>query len=255
MSWMQLAKLNTQLHNVHQTLLQSSTATFLDILQKNPKSSEWTLPQSRWLGSWIFASPCGAAKQQQQQPWFCPNKKYCTTTSDNCAWSCGRAANSWWPSLLGLLAKIDHAFVGWAAQLIMWGAPKKNLQKCSVNGKQCILLLVLTLVLSWLVDWMIELSISNKEQTRHIGYFTLYSFNTPSGASVAVEDPYAATTAWHLLLMLVTNLVTRCCGMAFHSSTRIHCRSASVVVLVTLTRILSLENCSTAYQYSTQWVQ
>ena len=39
--------------------------------------------------------------------------------------------------------------------------------------------------LSWLVDWMIELSNSNKEQTRHIGNYTLYSFNTPSGASVA----------------------------------------------------------------------
>ena len=126
------------------------------------------------------------------------------------------------------LTKI-HAFVGWAAQLIMWGAPKKNVPKCSANGKQYILLLVLTLVLSCLVDWMIELSISNKEQTRHIVYFTLYSFNTPSGASVAVEDPYAATTAWHLLLMLVTNLVTRCCGMEFHSSTRIHCSSASVI--------------------------
>src|SRR4029434_1958363 len=36
--------------------------------------------------------------------------------------------------------------------------------------------------------------------------------------------------------MLVTNLVTRCCGMAFHSSTRSHCRSASVVVLVTSMR-------------------
>ena len=44
-----------------------------------------------------------------------------------------------------------------------------------------ILLLVFTLVLSCLVDWMIELSISNKEQTRHIGNFTLHSFNTPSG--------------------------------------------------------------------------
>ena len=42
-------------------------------------------------------------------------------------------------------------------------------------------MLVFTLVLSCLVDWMIELSISNKEQTRHIGNFTLYSFNTPSG--------------------------------------------------------------------------
>ena len=46
-------------------------------------------------------------------------------------------------------------------------------------------MLVFTLVLRCLVDWMIELSISNKEQTRHIGNFTLYSFNTLSGASVA----------------------------------------------------------------------
>src|SRR4029434_1911889 len=42
-------------------------------------------------------------------------------------------------------------------------------------------MLVFTLVLSCLVDWMIELSISNKEQTRHIGNFKLYSFNTASG--------------------------------------------------------------------------
>src|SRR4029434_10726348 len=51
----------------------------------------------------------------------------------------------------------------------MWVAPKQNVPK-------------FTLDLSCLVDWMIELSISNKEQTRHIGNFTLYSFNTPSGA-------------------------------------------------------------------------
>ena len=44
-----------------------------------------------------------------------------------------------------------------------------------------ILLLVFTHVLSCLLDWMIELSISNREQTRNIGNFTLYSFNTPSG--------------------------------------------------------------------------
>ena len=36
---------------------------------------------------------------------------------------------------------------------------------------------------------MIELSISNKEQTRHIGNFTLYSFNTLSGASPAYSTP------------------------------------------------------------------
>ena len=36
-----------------------------------------------------------------------------------------------------------------------------------------------------------------------------------------MEEPYTATTAWHLLLMLVTSLVTLCCGMASHSSTSI----------------------------------
>src|SRR4029434_6225964 len=36
-----------------------------------------------------------------------------------------------------------------------------------------------------------------------------------------VEEPYTATTAWHLLLMLVTSLVTHCCGMASHSSTSV----------------------------------
>ena len=54
----------------------------------------------------------------------------------------------------------DHAFVGWAAQLIMWVAPKSNLPKVSANAKQCILLLILILVLSYLVDLMIKLSIS-----------------------------------------------------------------------------------------------
>ena len=68
----------------------------------------------------------------------------------------------------------EHAFVGWAAQLSMWVAPKM----CQNSP---ILLLVFTLVLSCLLDWMIELSISNREQTRNIGNFTLYSFNTPSG--------------------------------------------------------------------------
>ena len=57
----------------------------------------------------------------------------------------------------------------------------------------------------------------------------------PQEPQERVEDPYAATTAWHHLLMLVTNLVTHCCGMAFHSSTKSRCRSAIVVVLVTNT--------------------
>src|SRR4029434_5459165 len=64
-------------------------------------------------------------------------------------------------------------------------APKQNVPKFSANAKQFILMLVFTLVLNCLVDWMVELSISNKEQTRHIGNFTLYSFNTPSRASRA----------------------------------------------------------------------
>src|SRR4029434_1557816 len=67
----------------------------------------------------------------------------------------------------------------------MWVAPKSNLPKVFANAKQCILLLILILVLSYLVDWMIELSISNKEQTRYFGNFTLYSFKSPSGASGA----------------------------------------------------------------------
>jgi len=53
------------------------------------------------------------------------------------------------------------------------------------NAKPCILPLVWTFVFTCLVRWMIQLSMSNKDQTRHIGKFTLYSFNTPSGASVA----------------------------------------------------------------------
>ena len=48
------------------------------------------------------------------------------------------------------------------------------------------------------------------------------------------DYPNTATTAWHLLLMLFTSLVILSCGMAFHSSTRISRRSASVVRSVTL---------------------
>ena len=36
-----------------------------------------------------------------------------------------------------------------------------------------------------------------------------------------MEEPYTATTAWHLLLILVTSLVTHCCGMASQSSSSI----------------------------------
>src|SRR4029434_2300155 len=86
------------------------------------------------------------------------------------------------------------------------GIAQVKLPTLSANAKQCILLLVLTLVLSCLVDLMIELSISNKEQTRHIGNYTIYSFNTPSGASVAggrsirshnslAPPPHAGSTA------------------------------------------------------------
>src|SRR4029434_11300355 len=71
-----------------------------------------------------------------------------------------------------------------------------------------ILMLVFTLVLSCLVDWMIELLISNKEQTRHIGNFTLYSFNTASGAggrsirshNSLAPPPHAGHQPGHTLL-------------------------------------------------------
>ena len=33
-----------------------------------------------------------------------------------------------------------------------------------------------------------------------------------------MEEPYTATTAWHLPLMMVTSLVTHCCGVASHFS-------------------------------------
>ena len=49
---------------------------------------------------------------------------------------------------------------------------------------------------SCLVDWMVEVK-------------TNWQF---------AEEPYTATTAWHLLLMLVTSLVTHCCKMVSHSS-------------------------------------
>lgn len=43
-----------------------------------------------------------------------------------------------------------------------------------------------------------------------------------------------ATTAWHLLPMLVTSLLRHCCGTASHSSTSIYWKSVSMVVLITL---------------------
>ncbi len=94
----------------------------------------------------------------------------------------------------------DRAFVGRAVQLIMWVAPK--------------LLLVLTLVLNNLVDQIFELSISNKEQLRHNGNFTLYSFNILSGALWA-KDIYS--TIWHLLVLL-TNLDAHWCVPGFIAS-------------------------------------
>jgi len=72
----------------------------------------------------------------------------------------------------------DHVFVGWASQLNMCVAPKlpmlNSVLYSPVGIETCFELF-----------HGLELSISNKEQTRHIGNFTLYSFNTPSGASVA----------------------------------------------------------------------
>ena len=51
-----------------------------------------------------------------------------------------------------------------------------------------------------------------------------------------VEETYTATTSWHLLLMLVTSLVTHCWGIVSHSSTSICRKWANVVVLGTLTK-------------------
>lgn len=53
-----------------------------------------------------------------------------------------------------------------------------------------------------------------------------------------MEEPYAATTACHLVLMLGTSFVTRACGMASQSSARICSRLASMIVLVTVGRPL-----------------
>ena len=33
-----------------------------------------------------------------------------------------------------------------------------------------------------------------------------------------MDEPYTTTTGWYLFLMLVTSLVTRCCGMTSHPS-------------------------------------
>lgn len=49
-----------------------------------------------------------------------------------------------------------------------------------------------------------------------------------------MEDPYTATSAWHLLIMLVASFVTHCREMASYSSTTILHNSGSVVVLATL---------------------
>lgn len=44
-----------------------------------------------------------------------------------------------------------------------------------------------------------------------------------------MEEQYTATAAWNLLV-LVTSLITRCCGMLFHSSTSI-CRFSTTSTL------------------------
>ena len=86
----------------------------------------------------------------------------------------------------------------------------------------------------WWIGWLNSRSVTrNKQDILAILHFI--HLIHPQEPQERVEDPYAATTAWHHLLMLVTNLVTHCCGMAFHSSTKSHCRSAIVVVLVTNT--------------------
>lgn len=51
-----------------------------------------------------------------------------------------------------------------------------------------------------------------------------------------LEEAHTATTAWHPLLMLVTGLVTHCCGTASHSSTSTCRKSANVLVSVNSAR-------------------
>ncbi|MEQ2213036.1 hypothetical protein XENOCAPTIV_008757 [Xenoophorus captivus] len=64
---------------------------------------------------------------------------------------------------------------------------------------------------SWLVSFI------RLDDMRHIGSLAIHSFNK-RGPQQWMEEPYPTTKAWHLFLMLVTSLVTHCCGMASHSS-------------------------------------
>ena len=92
----------------------------------------------------------------------------------------------------------------------------------------------LSFLVAWWFGWLHSPTVVRKKTT-HIGHFyTLFILHC-QGPQYCAEDPYAATKAWHLL-MLVTSLVTHCCGMASHSSTRICRKSANMFAMVSLAR-------------------
>jgi len=114
----------------------------------------------------------------------------------------------------------EQAFVGWAAELSMWGAPMKNDKSHCVAADSSLVLF------GRLDDW----SLMNKDILATIDLLTIDSFNRqPHSVWKNQTQPQQP-----LLLMLVTSLVTLCCGMASHSSTSICPKSANVVVLITL---------------------
>ena len=100
-----------------------------------------------------------------------------------------------------------------------------------------------SLVNSWLywrdLDWcLISLfqTLKDNEGTETNCVFLHLTFLNFIENSIQHEsvDPNTLTSALHLLLILFTNLATRACGMAFHSSTRIRRSSANIVRSVTL---------------------
>lgn len=105
-----------------------------------------------------------------------------------------------------------------------WGLPKSSLP------------LPHSLYCSWLlfgvVYWIGGLK---SKVTSHISSLIIYSFNK-QGLQQHVEEPYTTTTTWHLILLLVAS-----CWMAYNSSTSIGCKSANLVALVSLARIVQAD--------------
>lgn len=81
----------------------------------------------------------------------------------------------------------------------------------------------------WLIVWWIGWL--KCDETKRIGNFTIDSLNKQE-PRCCLEEAHTATTAWQPLLMLVTGLVTHCCGTASHSSTSTCRKSANVLVSV-----------------------